>query len=204
MYNESSGTLLQAFGLYEAAFSATTQLLPDADSVRAPLPPPEGAHDVFEKQDETTMADCALIAPPFKRPRRSSHRTSEPKAPHLKPVKGFPPTSLPEPVLPSADQTAETSSPDEDDILTQHQSSALCVCWMSPGVLKPQAPYYMYTFLYSLCNYVRHGYCKNVLLCFLFCSFYLWVYIFKSWNCQFQSIFLSIYGISKGVFSCIH
>uniref|UniRef100_A0A8C7YN62 Protein phosphatase, Mg2+/Mn2+ dependent, 1Db n=1 Tax=Oryzias sinensis TaxID=183150 RepID=A0A8C7YN62_9TELE len=131
-YNESSGTLLQAFGLYKAAFSATTQLLPQADSVSASLPLLEGSPNVFEKQDETTMVDCALVAPPFKRPRRSSPRTSEPKSPHQKPIKssnkGFSGTTLPEQVPRSADRSAETSSPDEGDILAQHQSSALCVC----------------------------------------------------------------------------
>lgn len=135
-FHESCTTLEQAFGLYEAAFCATAQLLPDVDSVRAPLPSSDGSVNVFEKQDSTTQMDCAASAPPFKRFRRSSHTPPELRGPHRRSgrpsSKGFSQEELPHSDVQSEQthetQNAEKSSSEERGILPQRHNSALCVC----------------------------------------------------------------------------
>ncbi len=134
---ESSTTLEQAFGLYEAAFCATAQLLPDVDSVRATLPPSDGSVNAFETQDSTTQMDCASSAPPLKRSRRSPHSPPELRGPHRRPGrssnKGFP-QKTPHSNVQSEQsrqtraQKRERSSSEERSILSQHHNSALCVC----------------------------------------------------------------------------
>uniref|UniRef100_A0A3B5L681 Protein phosphatase, Mg2+/Mn2+ dependent, 1Db n=1 Tax=Xiphophorus couchianus TaxID=32473 RepID=A0A3B5L681_9TELE len=108
-FTESSRTLEQAFGLYEAAFCATTQLLPEADST---LRPADRSTNVFEKQDpSSTQVDCDDSAPPSKKPCRSSSR-----APELKDSE----QSL-------QPNNAESGPSEDGGILPQH-ASALCVC----------------------------------------------------------------------------
>lgn len=136
-FKDSSTVLEQAFGLYEAAFCATAQLLPDVDSVRATLPPSDGSVNVFEKQDLTTQMDCAASAPPFKRSRRPPHTPTERRGPHRRlgrsSNKSFP-QEMPhnnvenEQTQQSHAQKGERSSSEECGILPQHHNSALCVC----------------------------------------------------------------------------
>lgn len=136
LFKESSTTLEQAFGLCEAAFCATAQLLPDVDSVGVPLPPTEGSADVFEKQDSTTQMDCAASAPPLKRSRRSPHAPTELRGPHRRlgrsPNESFPqeaPHSVQsEQTHQTRAQKGERSSSEERTILPQRHNSALCVC----------------------------------------------------------------------------
>lgn len=136
-FKESSTALEQAFGLYEAAFCATAQLLPDVDSVRATLPPSDGSVNVFEKQDSTTQMDCAASTPPLKRSRRSPHAPPERRGPHRRlgqsSSKSFPQetpnnTAQSEPTQQSHAQKGERGSSEECSILPQHRNSALCVC----------------------------------------------------------------------------
>lgn len=136
-FKESSTALEQAFGLYEAAFCATAQLLPDVLSGRATLPASEGSVNVFEKQDSTTQMDCATSAPPLKRSRRSPHTPPELRGPPRRlgrsSNKGFP-QKAPHSNVQSEQsrqtraQKREGSSSEECSILPQHRSSALCVC----------------------------------------------------------------------------
>lgn len=132
-FKESSTTLEQAFGLYEATFCATAQLLPDVDSVRATLPASDGPVNVFEKQDSTTQMDCAASAPPLKRSRRSPHTPPELRGPHRRlgrsSNKSFP-EETPHSNVQSEQthQKGERSSSEEHSILPQHHNSALCVC----------------------------------------------------------------------------
>lgn len=137
-FKDSSTALEQAFGLYEAAFCATAQLLPDADAVRATLPPSDGSSSVFEKQDSTTQMDCATSAPPLKRSRRSPHTPPELRGPHRRlgrPAsgKGFQPetprsNAQSEQTRQTRAQKGERSSSEERGILPQRRTSALCVC----------------------------------------------------------------------------
>uniref|UniRef100_A0A3B3VQJ1 Protein phosphatase, Mg2+/Mn2+ dependent, 1Db n=1 Tax=Poecilia latipinna TaxID=48699 RepID=A0A3B3VQJ1_9TELE len=131
-FTESSRTLEQAFGLYEAAFCATTQLLPEADST---LRPADRSTNVFEKQDpSSTQAECDDSAPPSKKLCRSSSRAAELKGPSTRlggsPGKGCSQKKLhgktdseqsPQP------DDAESGSSEDGGILPQH-ASALCVC----------------------------------------------------------------------------
>ncbi|XP_018547527.1 protein phosphatase 1D isoform X1 [Lates calcarifer] len=136
-FRESSTSLEQAFGLYEAAFCATAQLLPDIDSVRASQPPSDGSENVFEKQDSTTQMDCGTSAPPLKRSRRSPHTPPELERPHRRlgrpPNKGLP-QKTPHSKAPSEQshqtraQKRERSSSEERSVLSEHHNSALCVC----------------------------------------------------------------------------
>lgn len=134
-FKESSTTLEQAFGFYEAAFCATTQLLPDIDSVGDALPPSDDSANVFEKQDSTTQMDCATSPPPIKRSRRCSHVSPELKGPHRR--LGRPPNKGLSPKTPRGEteneqslqtQSRERSSSEERSILSQHHNAALCVC----------------------------------------------------------------------------
>lgn len=138
-FKDSSTTLEQAFGLYEAAFCATAQLLPDVISVRATLPPSDGCVSVFEKQDSTTQMDCATSAPPLKRPRRSPHTPPELRGAHRRlgrssnsSVPQKMPHSYVQNEQPNDGQTCaqkrEISSSEEHSILPPHRNSALCVC----------------------------------------------------------------------------
>ncbi|KAM6907386.1 protein phosphatase 1D-like [Xenentodon cancila] len=132
-FKDGSRPLVQAFGLYEAAFCATTQLLPDADSVSVTLPPSDGALNVFEKQDPTTLMECTTSAPALKRRRRASHGTPELKGHCLRPGRSSSQKTLhsgaeSEHSLQSIDQNADASSSEEGGLLQQHQNSALCVC----------------------------------------------------------------------------
>ncbi|KAM4545111.1 protein phosphatase 1D-like [Odontesthes bonariensis] len=135
-FKDSSRTLEQAFGLYEATFCATTQLLPDADTVRATLPASDGSASIFEKQDPTTQTDCPTPTPPLKRLRGSSHRPPELRGPsrRLGPSpnkslsqKTFHIEAESEQSLRSHDQNTEPSSSEEDGTQSQHHNSALCV-----------------------------------------------------------------------------
>lgn len=136
-FRDRSTPLEQAFGLYEAAFCATAQLLPDVDSVRAALPPSDGPVSVFEKQDSTTQMDCAASAPPFKKSRRSPHAPPELRGPHRRlsrsSSKGFP-QETPHSNVQSEQthqthaQRGERGSSEESSILPQRHNSALCVC----------------------------------------------------------------------------
>uniref|UniRef100_UPI0037E7604E protein phosphatase 1D-like n=1 Tax=Semicossyphus pulcher TaxID=241346 RepID=UPI0037E7604E len=136
-FKDSSMALEQAFGLYEAAFCATAQLLPDVDSVRATLAPSDGPVNVFEKQDSTTQLDCVPSAPPLKRSRRSPHTQSELKGPRRRLGRSSN-KSVPEETPNSNGQSdhnsqseaekRERSSSEERSILPQHRNSALCVC----------------------------------------------------------------------------
>lgn len=130
-FTESSRTLEQAFGMYEAAFCATTQLLPVAESA---LRPANDSQDVFEKQDSSsTQVDCDDSAPPSKKLRRASPRPPELKCPKLggSPSKSFSQKKLHGKMDKSGqspESTGEGSGPSEDGgILPQH-TSALCVC----------------------------------------------------------------------------
>ncbi|CAG5877986.1 unnamed protein product [Menidia menidia] len=128
-FRESSRTLEQAFGLYEATFCATTQLLPDADAVRAALPPSSAQVSIFEKQDPTTQMDCAP-APPPKRSRRSSHRPPELRGPYRRILAQKTPggDTESERSLPPREENTETSSSEEGGAQSQHHCSALCAC----------------------------------------------------------------------------
>lgn len=133
-FKESSRTLEQALGLYEAAFCATAQLLPDVDSVRAMLPPSDGCLTDFEKQDSTTQMECAASTPPLKRYRRSLPATPELRGPHChlcqSSNKRFPQETdvQSEPNRQTHAQKGERSSSGEHSVLSQHHNSALCVC----------------------------------------------------------------------------
>lgn len=134
-FQDSCTTLEQAFGLYEAAFCATAQLLPDIDSVRAPLPPSDGSANVFEKQDSTTQMDCAASAPPSKRFRRSPHTPPELRGPPRRlgrsSNKGLPeetPHSNVQSEQTHKTDNGEKGSSEDCGILPQHHNSALCVC----------------------------------------------------------------------------
>ncbi|KAI3373525.1 hypothetical protein L3Q82_022119 [Scortum barcoo] len=133
---DSSTILEQAFGLYEAAFCATAQLLPDVDPVRATLAPSDGSVNVFETQDSTTQMDCAAPAPPpLKRSRRSPHSPPELRGPHRRPGRSSSSKAFPQ-KTPHSDvqseqsrqtraQKRERSSSEERGILPQHHNSAL-------------------------------------------------------------------------------
>lgn len=129
-FKDSSTALEQAFGLYEAAFCATAQLLPDVDSVRATLPPSDGSVNVFEKQDSTTQIDCeASPPPPLKRSRCSPHAPPELGGLCRRPGRSSN-KSVPQETPDSdakSDQSSQRSSSEERSIL-QHHNSALCVC----------------------------------------------------------------------------
>lgn len=75
-------SLKQALGLCEAAFCATSLLLPDVHSVRATAPPCDGSPNVFEKQDSTPQVDCAVSGPPLKRSCGPLHTPLDLSAPH--------------------------------------------------------------------------------------------------------------------------
>ncbi|MED6275004.1 Protein phosphatase 1D [Characodon lateralis] len=132
-FTQSSQTLEQALGLYEAAFCATAQLLPDTNST---LRPADDSVDVFEKQDpSSTQLDCDGSAPPSKKPCRSSPRPPELNGPNTwlggLPIKGCSQKKLHgktdrEQSLESND--AESGSSEDGGILPQHNTSALCVC----------------------------------------------------------------------------
>lgn len=133
---ERPTTLEQAFGLYEAAFCATTLLLPDVDSVRATVPLSDGSVNVFEKQDPTTQMDCTP-SPPLKRSRRCSNASPELKGPHRRlgrSANNSLSQTTPQSKIPSEQsrqtraQTRESSSSEERGILPQHHNAALCVC----------------------------------------------------------------------------
>lgn len=134
-FKDSSTALEQAFGLYEAAFCATAQLLPDVDCVRATQPPSDGSVNVFEKQDSTTQMDPATSAPPLKRSRRSPHIAPKLQAPHRRfgrsPNKSSP-HKTPHSKVQSEQshqthaQKRERSSSEE--VLPQQHNAALCVC----------------------------------------------------------------------------
>ncbi|XP_037543986.1 protein phosphatase, Mg2+/Mn2+ dependent, 1Db [Nematolebias whitei] len=132
-FKHRSTPLEQAFGLYEAAFCTTTQLLPDTDSTPCP---PDGPVNVFEKQDPTTQMVSATSAPLWKRSCHSLHRPHELKGSYHR--LGRPPNKRlskkalhskkgSEQSVQSHDQNTETSSPKEGGILPQHHNSALCV-----------------------------------------------------------------------------
>lgn len=136
LFNNGSTTLEQAFGLYQAAFSATSQLLPGDNHLRATLSPSDGSANVFEKQDSTTQEDCAVSSPPLKRSRRSSH-IPELRGPQQwlgrSANKGFP-KKMPHSRVQSEQthqtraQKRERGSAEESGILAQHHNAALCVC----------------------------------------------------------------------------
>ncbi|XP_038145129.1 protein phosphatase 1D-like isoform X1 [Cyprinodon tularosa] len=131
-FTESSQTLEQAFGLYEAAFCATTQLLPDASS---PLHPADLSSDVFEKQDpSSTHMDSDCSAPPSKMPCRSCPRPPDFKGANTRlgglPNKGSSLKKLQgkadsEQSLQSNDAKSGTS---EDGGIRPQHTSTLCVC----------------------------------------------------------------------------
>uniref|UniRef100_A0A3Q1HX25 PPM-type phosphatase domain-containing protein n=1 Tax=Anabas testudineus TaxID=64144 RepID=A0A3Q1HX25_ANATE len=120
-FKQGSTTLEQALGLYEAAFCAASQLLPDTNSGRATSPPCDGSMNVFEKQDSTTPVDCAVSAPALKRSRHSSHTHSD-RRPGRSLNKGLPPK------IRSRGRKRERSSSEERSILPQRHNAALCVC----------------------------------------------------------------------------
>lgn len=126
-FKDSSTALEHAFGLYEAAFCATAQLLPDVDSVRATLPPSEGPVNVFEKQDSTTQMDCVMPAPPpLKRSRHSPFSPAE-LVGHRGRLSRSSNTNAPQ-EPPDGEQPSQRSSSEDCNILPQHHNSALCVC----------------------------------------------------------------------------
>lgn len=137
-FKERSTALEQAFGLYEAAFCATAQLLPDVDSVSAALPPSDGSVNVFEKQDSTTQMDCAAAsAPPLKKSRRSPLTPPELRGPQRRlgrsSNKNFPQETphsnvQSEQTRQTHAQRGERGSSEESSILPQRHNSALCVC----------------------------------------------------------------------------
>lgn len=134
-FKERSTTLEQAFGLYEAAFCATAQLLPDVDCVRVTQPPSDGSANVFEKQDSTTQMDPATSAPPLKRSRRSPHIAPKLRAPRRR-IGRSPNKSCPsktphgkvqnEQSRQTRAQKREKSSSEE--VRSQQHKAALCVC----------------------------------------------------------------------------
>ncbi|XP_035482149.2 protein phosphatase 1D-like isoform X1 [Scophthalmus maximus] len=136
-FRQSSTALERAFGLYEAAFCATAQLLPDADSVGVTLPASVGSQKVYEKQASTTQMDRGTSAPQSKRSRRSLHTQPELEGPRrlpgCSPDKG-PPQAEPPSKAPSEQsretraQKRERSSSEERTVLSQHHNAALCVC----------------------------------------------------------------------------
>ncbi|XP_069002930.1 protein phosphatase 1D-like isoform X2 [Embiotoca jacksoni] len=118
-------SLEQAFGLYEAAFCATTQLLPDVDSVRATLPPSDGPVNFFEKQDPSTQMDCAASVPPLKRSRRCLGRPPNKRWDKKKTQNS---KTQSEQSRQTRAQSKERSSSEERGILPQQHNAALCVC----------------------------------------------------------------------------
>uniref|UniRef100_A0A1A8DMY2 Protein phosphatase 1D magnesium-dependent, delta isoform b n=1 Tax=Nothobranchius kadleci TaxID=1051664 RepID=A0A1A8DMY2_NOTKA len=126
---EPPTTLEQAFGLYEAAFCTTTQLLPDAEPT---LHPSGSSANVFEKQDPTTQMDSAAAARLVKRSHCSLHTHPKLKGPYHRigrtPNKGFSQNTLHATTGNGHDQNTEANSSEEDSILPQHHSSALRVC----------------------------------------------------------------------------
>lgn len=134
-FKESSTALEQAFGLYEAAFCASTQLSPDSDSAGDASPPPDDSATVFEKQDSTTQMDRAASPPPFKRSRRCPHVSPELRQRRLgrPPSKSLPPETAHGKA--GTEQSLQTqsrgrSSSEDRGILSQHHNAALCVCWI--------------------------------------------------------------------------
>lgn len=129
-FQGGSSALEQAFGLYEATFCATAQLLPDTDSARASPPASDGSGGFFEKQDSRTQTDSAASLPPYKRSRHCQHTGPDLRGPHLWPCQ--PSRGLFEGADVQSKQTSaqkgERSSSEEQGILPQHQNSALCVC----------------------------------------------------------------------------
>lgn len=133
-FHQGSTALEQAFGLYEAAFCATPLLLPDANSLRATPPPPDGSANVFEKQDSTTSADYEVSSPASKRSRHSSRVAPDPQRRPGRPPGESLPQKMPRSEAQSPQlrhtraQKGERSSPEEHSILPQHHNAALCVC----------------------------------------------------------------------------
>ncbi|XP_037323952.2 protein phosphatase 1D-like isoform X2 [Pungitius pungitius] len=127
-HQERCAALWRACGLHEAASRAPSQLLPDADSVGAALPPPDASVNDFEKQASPTQADCA---PPFKRSRRSPHTRTRPRGARRRPGpssgKGAPPET-PDRDVQSEHSSQKRSSPEGSGIFPQHPNSTLCVC----------------------------------------------------------------------------
>lgn len=130
---ESSRTLEQAFGLYEATFCATAQLLPEVDSVRAMLPPSESSVTQFEKQDSATHMESAASTPPLKRYRRALPTTPELRGPFCHICQAYNKRFPQETHVQSESnhqtciQKGERSSSGEHSVLSQHHNSALCV-----------------------------------------------------------------------------
>lgn len=131
-FKESSTTLEQALGLYEAAFSDTAQLLTDDKSDQAALPSSEGSVNVFEKQDLTTPTDCLAPALPFKRLRRCPHATTTVLRGSRRRIGKGLSQKTPRSKKPSEQsresQSRERSLSEESVVLSQHSNSALCVC----------------------------------------------------------------------------
>ncbi|XP_069366030.1 protein phosphatase 1D isoform X1 [Paralichthys olivaceus] len=129
-FRASCTALEQALGLYEAAFCATAQLLPDVDSIGATLPSSHGSEEVYEKQDSITQVDCGASAPPLKRSRRSLHTHPELARSPDKPLPQKTPCSKApsEQSLETHAQKGERSSSEELALLSQHHNAALCVC----------------------------------------------------------------------------
>lgn len=127
---KSSTTLEQALGLCDASFCTTTaQLFPDVDSVQATLPPLDGSPSVFQKQDSTAQADCAAVASPLKRLRRSPHTDPDVPAPHRRsPNKGLPHKTPSSNGQSEQSRQTQRSSSEEREVLSQHHKPALCVC----------------------------------------------------------------------------
>lgn len=129
-FKDCSTSLEESFGgRYEAAFCASAQLSPDAESARTTPPASDAPVNVFEKQDSEAEAERDVSTPPLKKSRHC------PRAPPD--LRGAPP----EPRLASerdpeevrdqltsqkASERGESSSTEEQGILPQH--SALCVC----------------------------------------------------------------------------
>lgn len=131
-FKESSTTLEQAFGLYEAAFCATAQVLPDVDCMRVSQPPSDGSANVFEKQDSTTQMDPATSAPPLKKSRRSPHMTPKLQAPHRRLSKSSP-HKTPQSTVVQSEQSRQTRAQkrersSSEEVLPQQHNAALCVC----------------------------------------------------------------------------
>lgn len=129
-FKDCSTSLEESFGgRYQAAFCASAQLSPDAESARTTPPASDASVNVFEKQDSAAEAECDVSTPPLKKsrhcPRAPPDLRGAPLEPRLSSERD-PEEVRDQLTSQKATERGESSSTEEQGILPPH--SALCVC----------------------------------------------------------------------------
>lgn len=125
-FKDCSTSLEESFGgRYEAAFCASAQLSPDAESARTTPPASDASVNVFEKQASAAEAERDVSTPPLKKSRHCPDVRGAPLEPRLSSERD-PEAVRDQLTSQKATERGESSSTEEQGILPQH--SALCVC----------------------------------------------------------------------------